>query len=380
MDRNINIIIIVVIFVLGISIAFMVYDITGSISLNMMSFIRTENNKATQFEYCNKDNSNQIYILYLCQGSPIDIIPSFYYHFFNNSFNDLIFLDYKGTNGTDTGQYKLFRPTDHLSHYNHNKMTFTVIHYPNNSDSSWIEGRNYLIFYAFNYEKLIKKCKYNYWSILDDDIDFIGNNSLKYMHSFESLLLEYQPAIAVPNLIDMYYREPYNNNTHKNILLQNTNCVEFRNDWICPIANYDPMITYFHREVIDNKLIIPYPHPWKIAYQAWWCYHYYSMARITVLYRNYIILYNGLKMNNKLHRPYYRGGVVCLRSTMSYMLNISVEFNHCFNKCINKTMYNCGGCQLPVYGKTHGIIQKKSMKINYTLFNWTNIDPNHCKN
>lgn len=161
-----------------------------------------------------------------------------------------------------------------------------TVFYP---DSTWAEGRNYLLHLA-----LKKSPDYKYFIFLDDDVEVIkGSFSL-----FENLLWKYKPMMGVP-LCD----EIKNSNRYRKDLLVHH-----------PKA-FDQVVQAYHADVVKDKIAIPYVTD--LDAESWWYACQINQYLTLSYYRGKCAQFNEFEVRNSGHhwmetsdsKSLYRSGV-----------------------------------------------------------------------
>jgi hypothetical protein len=210
--------------------------------------------------------------LYLIQGSSINVIK---YTNLNNTNSDVIVLTYDKelTQNEFPSIINIFLPK-----------------------STWAEGRNTQLDYA---KKMT--IKYEYYIFLDDDIEFIKGS----FKDFQNKLLEFKPAIGIP-LLDVI------KNSYRYI-----HGIDIQH----PIS-FDQAIQAFHKNVIDDGIVLPYVTDFDEI--SWW----YSCEINTYLsfskYIGKIMQFNDLHVENKGHNWDYENKK-SLNNISNYKGGISTE-------------------------------------------------------
>ena len=109
-----------------------------------------------------------------------------------------------------------------------------------------------VILKAFEFERDIKKCKFQYFVRLDPDLTFTGSPSFetKYNNDFKRVLSKFEPAVLALPRQEQY--EKYHSNrkkTRKNIRTPKHCIID---DAICGIIHMDFMSMTFHHELAEN--------------------------------------------------------------------------------------------------------------------------------
>jgi len=146
--------------------------------------------------------------------------------------------------------------------------------------STWTEGRNRLL-------KEVVDTDYLYYIFIDEDIrlektDFHKGKEKCPWRLFERLLLDYEPAVGVPD-----YNWPLWDKAEKEV--ESTN-------------KFDACVTAIHKNAL--KVLLPY-------YDGhdgitWWFSNNYVEYISNLLYPSHILRYNAIKVINKKGRPYPR--------------------------------------------------------------------------
>jgi len=150
-------------------------------------------------------------------------------------------------------------------------------------DSTWTQGRNKLL------REVLKTGEdYLYYIFLDDDISFEkGDWGL-----FEKQLLKYQPAVATP-VTEKTYNSPVSlrmNNLYIPLIK------------IQPFQDNDEQYIAFHRDVVQDALVMPYKE--QFDYISWWCSCIIQEVIIQSFYYPYNLQFNNIVVRNEMHRCY----------------------------------------------------------------------------
>ena len=153
-------------------------------------------------------------------------------------------------------------------------------------DSTWGEGRNYLL------QKALETGKdYQYYIFMDDDVRFLEGD----VKTFEKQLLKYKPAIAIPVFVPKTKITimGFNNWFTKRF-------VPLRMQQQCRFA--DAQFIAFHRDVIADKLVVPLQtHFDKVS---WYATSSTQQLLMFNLYKRYILQFNTIKVQNAIHGDY----------------------------------------------------------------------------
>lgn len=146
----------------------------------------------------------------------------------------------------------------------------TNIFFPN---STWAEGRNHQLNYAIN-----TSTDYLYYIFLDDDVSVEKGSYVE----FESLLLEYQPAVGLPLCDAIKSSDRY----VKKLQVQH------------PIA-MDQLMQAYHRRVVKEKIALPFIT--KFDHLSWWYSCEINQFLILRYYRGHVMQFNTIQIHNDNH-------------------------------------------------------------------------------
>jgi len=165
----------------------------------------------------------------------------------------------------------------------YDKQIEGAIFYP---DSTWGEGRNYLLSKALESGK-----QYQYYIFLDDDVKFLkGDYSL-----FEMQLAKYKPAIAVP---------VFDPKTRATIIgFKNWFNKRFISMGVYQICRFaDAQFMAFHSDVIHDKLVVPLQTHFDAI--SWYATSSTQQLLMFNLYKKSILQFNNIIVKNDCHRDY----------------------------------------------------------------------------
>jgi hypothetical protein len=231
--------------------------------------------------------------LYLIQAA--DILPKKYDYLRNK---DFILLSYK-ENTIDT---KIFFP-----------------------NSTWTTGRNKLREYVLENNLL-----YDYYILLDEDVEFINHSQKDGFENFEKLLKIYSPDIANPN----YFDYPYKNNSN-----------------VVKTIWYDGIYNAFSYDIFTKNIIFPYID--KFDCDSWWISQY-IMIIICSFYNIDVFVFNDLQISNINHSNYPKGDLI-FKEVELYVFNTIlntkiINWDH-NKKCIIITTINNPTKQIKYYSQ-----------------------------
>jgi len=162
-----------------------------------------------------------------------------------------------------------------------------AIFFPN---SSWAQGRNRLYREALEKEKR-QGWRYLYYIFFDGDVRMgpvnpWWNTTVSGWRKFEEFLLNYEPAIGLP---DFRYTYPKDFNPGYTVKTE-----------VCPMYHYDAIVNAFHREAAE--VVLPYDESWD--HISWW------YTQLALIYKSYVLFRkNNMEhyftvMWNTEHNPY----------------------------------------------------------------------------
>ena len=156
--------------------------------------------------------------------------------------------------------------------YLHNDIS-TNIYYPN---STWTQGRNAL----FKYGKQLERTgayHFKYWVFMDDDVQLSADS----LRSFERIVLEYEPAVAVPK---------YAGNRR------------VMSAPILPVYHFDALFNAFHRESLE--WLMPYNGTFDTS--SWWTSQLILIHKAGMWYQGHILEIEAMEVGNEKSRTYPR--------------------------------------------------------------------------
>lgn len=150
-----------------------------------------------------------------------------------------------------------------------------AIHFPK---STWTQGRNRLL-----QEALDRQGDYLYYIFLDEDVLFTKGD----WRTFEDALLKYEPAVATP------YCPWYSPEKKPRLDLEAHTC-----GW------FDAMYNAFHREIIEDRLILPYYDTFDG--ESWWYSQLFVIELVQELFPDHLLQVNTVWTDNAKHQEYPR--------------------------------------------------------------------------
>lgn len=165
---------------------------------------------------------------------------------------------------------------------------------------SWSAGRNllYSTSKARNYE-------YLYYVFMDDDLELRYNKahtpssmrSVSPLRSFEKFLLDYKPAIGVPNYLIHHSSDVMINKIRTICKRKHNSSSRF-----VPIIHFDASLNAVHKDAVEH--ILPYPTTYDKT--NWWHSQRYVIAEAELKFRGQTYLFTPVNSINTNHGDYPR--------------------------------------------------------------------------
>lgn len=156
--------------------------------------------------------------------------------------------------------------------------------------STWAQGRNLLL------EKALELPQdYEYYIFLDDDVRFIKGN----FDLFERKLLKYRPAIAVP----VFRPKTVDSILGIGISSNGKLFVPITDHQLCKYT--DGQFMAFHKDVVHDSLIVPLQTQFDDI--SWWFTSSTQQILMLNLYKDEILQFNDIVIDNEAHREYTKG-------------------------------------------------------------------------
>jgi len=138
--------------------------------------------------------------------------------------------------------------------------------------STWTEGRNRLLEQA-----RASGSAFDYFIFSDDDVGFAAGS----WKGFQADLEAHRPAIGVPAFYDP------------------DGCPD-----VHAVYDFDAIVTAFHRDVIEDGLVLPYIADFDA--DSWWLSQYFVIHLANALYPNGVVKLPRTAVTNIQHRAYPR--------------------------------------------------------------------------
>ena len=293
-------------------------------------------------------------VLYLVQGESILRLPDWYKLRYEEQ--DLIFLYYNKKIYTEETKNESYAKLV-------NSSNISIIKAFNSTSS---EGKNKLLNYAHQHELNISKkskgapCKYTYWAMLDHDLHchrgyFPNSDPLEMFRlssneeckkqlfvDFYQTLGTYLPPFVIP--IRVVKKNPKDQNSTYRPIYEIPRGMRY-----AEIKNWDPMMEWIHREVLDNSLLFPYTETFDE--ESWHIAGVLQQVKYNLVYGDevtivdvHIAMYNEKHTNHpgRFKKPYRDN---CIREEVT---------KWCQNRTINKIPSKyCNGSGIEVLFQTN---------------------------
>ena len=215
-------------------------------------------------EYERLANRSQFKVINLVQGDLIENLGSFYH-----SLEPLIFLSFK-------------------------KQKQGTLFFPNSSLS---EGR-LALFLAARQLELMQGWLYNYYLFMDDDVEYTNGCTVSCMNNFITSLRHWRPAVAAP---------VYGQNKEK--------------DYVVAVNHFDFIVIAYHRESVEIL------QPWSLEFDndCVWASQLLEVVERSLIYRNHMLLFGSLQIQNSKHRNYPRN---CMAIGMAFHQVVAYNYEN----------------------------------------------------
>ena len=215
-------------------------------------------------EYERLANRSQFKVINLVQGDLIENLGAFYH-----SLKPMIFLSFKKQK-----QGTLFFPNSYFS-----------------------EGR-LALFLAARQLELMQSWLYDYYLFMDDDVEYTNGCTVSCMNNFITSLRHWRPAVAAP---------VYGQNKEK--------------DYVVAVNHFDFIVIAYHRESVEIL------QPWSLEFDndCVWASQLLEVVERSLIYRNHMLLFGSLQIQNSKHRNYPRN---CMAIGMAFHQVVAYNYEN----------------------------------------------------